>query len=1244
MKSIYKSLISILLLLAITLSSYSCIPSNSTDNDNDGNQSENGENNGGSSTDKNENENQGNGNTHTHVMSEWEIEVAVTCTSDGQEISKCTVDGCEHILINPIKALGHSLVDVSGKDATCDEPGYKDYVMCTRCTYDTYELIPAKNHDYTVSAEKNPDGDKCINCGGIHAHAAYGDWYTIKKADCTSTGIDEHKCAVCNATERKTTPKLNHSYDENGKCAVCGKSDTDSENDDTHTHVMSEWETEIAVTCTADGQEIRKCTVDGCTHTEINPIKALGHRLVDVSGKSATCDEPGYKDYVMCTRCTYDTYEIIPAKNHDYTVSAEKNPDGDKCINCGGIHSHTTYESWYTVKKADCTSTGIDEHKCAVCNATERKTTPKLDHSYSASGKCTVCGAEQPEASVPDSEKLNTIEASSLPFYSYAYGNANAYNKELFYKNSYQVPLGDPTVLPKEENGEMWFYVTGTTTGSSFEMWKTKNFSEWEKIGTVYSPGENFFGKSSFWAPQLFYDAEADWQYYLGESSESGKGLYILFFSARRTTNACALSVAFSKNIEGPYTNFVGTNANGDYVDETNSCFEVEELKSLNLYANHTYGNLYKKDRSFIDACPFVDPVTGDKYLYMVRNRNVDTTNDVWGVKMKDWVSPDYKTTTPLTSYGYTDINKTAPYGYMASATNKIDEGPFLVYKDYTDDGLNNGKYYLTFSIGGTSDKLYPVCQAIGESPLGPFTKIQPEYGGMLNVPEMEWDIHGSGHHAFFEVDGELYVAYHSYEIKSGNSIGRRYLAINKVEWVYNEKGEYIMRSNGPSMCVQPLPEAISGYYNVAKDATVTVNGLPTAGHSNLNDGIIALREGDENLLFSYTDDTTITLSFKDYVNARAILIYNSYDYKTAFSSIQKIELCYRKLIDGRIYYGTAVIDYVDFNFQKHLIPASYLKAQGETNMYQLRPASAAIVEFDDIEVNCIKIHMVNRNTNSVTSLSDIFVLGKKAEIDDTDKSLSFGGYTHEPVFDSYTLYNGEVVKNEKTPEDLISIDGKLTDKIWTELATVTVIEGATVDATTKEPVDVSVYGEREAKVYTYIGKRKIYFAFDVTDKNLYFNAESPQGRSTCVEIYFTAADNTSLLNNCYSIRINPTGEKGELSCNLGIYVQNAAGNEWRYSEIAHNVKAVALVNGSVQTSEDQTDYDPSKNVGYTVEIEIDKILIGLEAESFRFTAAFVQDKGFNEPRINNTFIPGTHYIKPETWIVFTNKDAEGEQ
>ncbi len=572
---------------------------------------------------------------------------------------------------------------------------------------------------------------------------------------------------------------------------------------------------------------------------------------------------------------------------------------------------------------------------------------------------------------------------TALPHFDYADGDGKSYNTELFYINDFDVSLGDPTVIyTEEEGGELWFYVTGTVSGRDFDLYKTKNFTDWIDLGVVYDPPENFFGVNGFYAPQIIFDEEADWEYYLGADAGEGKGLYIMFFSARITEERgpCQLSVAFSKNVEGPYVNFEGYNANGDYVDASNTNFDIEKLKGLGLGENTKYGPLYKENRSFIDACPFVDPLTGDKYLLMCRNYVNDTTSDVWGVKMKDWVSPYYETTTPLTSHGYLTTEKEELFEY--TPMGKIDEGPFMYYKDPTDDGIDNGTYYLTLSIGDTNDKFYPVCMAIGDSPLGPFTKIQPSDDGFMNCPKFDMDVHSSGHHAFFELDGDLFIAYHTYQTYGGGNIKSRYFAFDKVEWTYNAKGQYIMHTNGPTNTIQPLPKAISGYENVARLAKVS-----TTKNQNdatlLNDGLIAQEIDDCVKEFSVNGDVEITLSFDEYVTARAILVYNSCDYDTIFESVEKIEFWYEDEKDGKKNTGIAYIKDLGFNLDHYLVPKMYLGFFEDDVLPEeekvIRNCGAAIAEFDEIKVNKVKIKIKKGNSKAALNISDIVILGKSA-------------------------------------------------------------------------------------------------------------------------------------------------------------------------------------------------------------------------------------------------------------------------
>ena len=66
--------------------------------------------------------------------------------------------------------------------------------------------------------------------------------------------------------------------------------------------------------------------------------------------------------------------------------------------------------------------------------------------------------------------------------------------------------------------------------------------------------------------------------------------------------------------------------------------------------------------------------------------------------------------------------------------------------------------------------------------------------------------------------------------------------------------------------------------------------------------------------------------------------------------------------------------------------------------------------------------------------------------------------------------------------------------------------------------------------------------------------------------------------------------------------------------------------------------FDRNNNTGYVIEIAIDKSLIGLDADSFKFTAAFVQMKEYDEARMENSFIEGTKYITVSTWKTVSNE------
>ena len=107
--------------------------------------------------------------------------VAPTCEGYGYTENHCK--HCDYTYISDIRQpLGHDDKLTGAKEATCTEPGYTGDMVCTRCgeVHSKGEEIPALGHDY-------------------------GDWTTVKEADCFHTGLEERKCGRCGEIEQHET-------------------------------------------------------------------------------------------------------------------------------------------------------------------------------------------------------------------------------------------------------------------------------------------------------------------------------------------------------------------------------------------------------------------------------------------------------------------------------------------------------------------------------------------------------------------------------------------------------------------------------------------------------------------------------------------------------------------------------------------------------------------------------------------------------------------------------------------------------------------------------------------------------------------------------------------------------------------------------------------------------------------------------------------------------------------------------
>lgn len=553
------------------------------------------------------------------------------------------------------------------------------------------------------------------------------------------------------------------------------------------------------------------------------------------------------------------------------------------------------------------------------------------------------------------------------------------YNKNIFYCNQNELFLSDPcvTFIENPASPEFgYYYIYGTSYGYDLFTYRSKNLRDWEPMGSVF--GE--FGEDDIlykilaqdtWAPEIVFDY--------------GNNSYYMFFSS--TPKGVAHNVGYypfvakSNTPYGPFSliehddyTFVcqdGTVIPDEYYSKYltfNPSKIYDWIHSNNLTTKGTSTNI-----RLIDFHPFVDPVTNKKYLYFTNNQDSNVGTQVCGVEMETWEKPKYETLTLLTTPRYTTLDKTTVCEYESN--NTINEGGWVLE--------HNNKYYLSFSANSYKDKSYCVLQAIADSPLGPYRKLNSDEGGVLiSTDGMTMDnISGPGHHSIFEVGDELFIAYHTHNnaVLGGSD---RHVNIDRLSWIpfKNNSGEEfdVLYANGPTTSLQPLPYSYSGYTNLAKEAKISGSGLKEQSSFNyINDGLLSIyRFDNRDFITNYVKeaefgkDAIIEFSFDDYKNVEAIMIFNSKYKENSFYQVDKIEMF-------GMYNEEVISNYID-NLQ-----FDWDRASSTDDIDTLRGGYAAIAEFGSVSCNRIVIHITASTTeqNIVSShevsVPEIVILGK---------------------------------------------------------------------------------------------------------------------------------------------------------------------------------------------------------------------------------------------------------------------------
>lgn len=545
------------------------------------------------------------------------------------------------------------------------------------------------------------------------------------------------------------------------------------------------------------------------------------------------------------------------------------------------------------------------------------------------------------------------------------------YDEKLFYRNDLTLDeAADPTVIYVD--GTLYLYGTSSNFGTyGVGVWASTDGIHWDSYGVAFEPERESWSYTYIWAPEVIYDETSN--------------LYYMTYSARNSNTFANggdyyantyIGLAYSESPFGPFVQYTGTNQDGRDIGIGDPIFDPKYITAVD--GVECEEGFYQRYR-FLDSSFFIDD-DGELYMYFVRAQDIydvlteedpnyeylSNCSEIWGVKFKDFATPDYSSVTQLTKIGYNTVDGVEgdenDIDQERANKARINEAPIMYKKD--------GTYYLTYSVGSTTSTLYSVAQALGTEPLGDFTKLTKAEGGLVLGADSKWVQNaGSAHHCLTEIGDELFIFHHEGQDRYTIDMGGRAIAYNRIGFTQNSNGDTVMVGNGPtSYSLQALPSAISGYKNIAKEATVTASGVKSGSDKKyLTDGLFAshtygvVKETE----FNVNETITITLEWDDYRTVSAIMLYNSIDYDKIFYQIAQIKLSVRTASGAE---GTAVINNATFPLNETTCYSSMQFMFAGNNM---------VFDFNDIQVKNIQITFKAPRKSGSVAISDIWVLAK---------------------------------------------------------------------------------------------------------------------------------------------------------------------------------------------------------------------------------------------------------------------------
>lgn len=425
------------------------------------------------------------------------------------------------------------------------------------------------------------------------------------------------------------------------------------------------------------------------------------------------------------------------------------------------------------------------------------------------------------------SNKLNGIDVVAK-----VKESGSTYTPSLYYKNAVKgiEDAADPDVI--YHDGYYYLYpTTNTMRTAAYAVYRSPDLYNWEMLDRpAYMPARDNWSINGLWAPDVIEHNGKFFLFYTGMYAENGD---------KRT-----IGVAVSDHPEGPFVEYKDNDGNN--------------LK-------------YDFGHNIIDAEVLVD--NGRVFFYFTREWVTNEVRPNYWESSIDVVelSNDLRTVLnePIILINPTQIWETKPRVSVVEAPH--------IFK-------HNDKYYLTYSGNGYTDTGYAVGLAIGDNPLGPFTKIANDNRVLYTEQEQEF-VSGTGHHTFVEgPDKQLYIVYHSHKTPTSPSAAR----IIGVDRAYVKEDTILV--DGPSLEYSVLPDHVTGYTNVALGAKVTAtNTLEGRDPQSMTDGarLYHYIDNESKLWRNTGTKSLINIELDGQKEVKSVLVYTSIDSSDRLNTLE---------------------------------------------------------------------------------------------------------------------------------------------------------------------------------------------------------------------------------------------------------------------------------------------------------------------------------------------------------------------